>query len=314
MEDLGNLLLDICQQAKNELLLVAPFMKLNALKRILEAVGDEIPIQCVTRWRPDEIAAGVSDIDIWLLIKERANASLWLRTDLHAKYYRGDQRTLVGSANLTGAALGWSHHPNLELLIESNPLGDFESKLFAGSVAVDDDLYEHTKQSVNLFPQRELLELEPAGIPEDELASDEFIAVSPAAWIPILRHPEKLYIAYIGDLDQLGSGSRVAAIQDLAAFDIPSGLERNQFEAYIGQQLLQKPIIRKIDQFVKTPKRFGAVCDYLDILFSAIQKHLDAVIVWQTLMRWLTFYLSERYQIFITHHSEIFSRKDMHHV
>ena len=148
MNQPGSQLEALCSQAHREILLVAPFIKVNTLAGYSIPSVNSVKVQCVTRWRPDEIAIGVSDLDVWLLIKERRDSSLWLRSDLHAKYYRGDDEVLVGSANLTDAALGWSHHPNLELLIASTKLGDFEQQLFKGSVPVDDSLYERMKQIV----------------------------------------------------------------------------------------------------------------------------------------------------------------------
>jgi len=42
---------------------------------------------------------------------------LYIRQDLHAKFFAADDRCLVGSANVTSAALGWREPANLELLI-----------------------------------------------------------------------------------------------------------------------------------------------------------------------------------------------------
>src|SRR5690606_13352584 len=117
--NLGDQLEQLCRSTTQTLWLVAPFIKQVTLKRLLEHVAPEVTIDCVTRWRLDEIVAGVSDLGVWLLIRERPNSTLWLRSDLHAKYYRGDHQALVGSANLTNTALGWSPRPNLELLISS---------------------------------------------------------------------------------------------------------------------------------------------------------------------------------------------------
>lgn len=306
MKQAGLQLEELCNHARHEVLLAAPFIKLNTFDRLLKSIDQNIKVRCVTRWHPDEIVAGVSDLDVWLLVKERPHTTLWLRSDLHAKYYRGDQRVLVGSANLTNAALGWSRRANLELLISSDVLTDFEQELFAGSVIVDDSLYKHVKQIVEALPA--ISKLEPVDISPVLLDEDNIPPVPLEAWLPLLRHPEKLYTAYAGDIDQLGIGSRVAALHDLQAFDTPAGLNREQFEAYVGIQLLQKPIIRQVDQFVETPQRFGAVRDFLKSLPCSAQKGFDSNIAWQTLMRWLTHFISPRYIVKIARHSEVISR------
>lgn len=311
MKQAGLQLEEICIQARHEVLLAAPFIKLNTFDRLLKSIDQNIKVRCVTRWHPDEIVAGVSDLDVWLLVKERPHTSLWLRSNLHAKYYRGDQRVLVGSANLINAALGWSKQANLELLISSDVLADFEQELFAGSVIVDDSLYKHVKQIVDALPAISKLEL--VDISPDLLDEDNIPPVPLESWLPLLRHPEKLYTAYAGDIDQLGTGSRIAALHDLQAFDIPMGLNREHFEAYVGIQLLQKPIIRQVDQFVETPQRFGAVRDFLRTLPCGVPEEFDADMAWQTLMRWLLYFPPNNHYTKLANYSEIFARKDIQH-
>lgn len=308
MKNLGLRLEEFCLQAEYEVLLVAPFIKVSVIERLLKGIDKSIKVRCVTRWRPEEILAGVSDLDVWLLIRERLNSTLWLRSDLHAKYYRGDQQALIGSANLTNAALGWSKRSNLEILIHSDPITDFEQELFTGSVEVDDSLYQHIKQIVDALPTQIMPVLEDFA-PELLEDDDEVLSIPVEAWLPLLRHPENLYTAYIGDWDQLGTGSRIAALSDLQALDIPKGLTRDQFEAYIGVQLLQKPIVRQVDQFVETSQRFGAVRDLLKTLRCSAQQDFDANNAWQTLMRWLLHFLPIRYELSVPRHSEVFRRK-----
>lgn len=311
MKQAGLQLEEICIQARHEVLLAAPFIKLNTFDRLLKSIDKKVKVLCVTRWHPDEIVAGVSDLDVWLLVKERPHTTLWLRSNLHAKYYRGDQRVLVGSANLTNAALGWSKQANLELLISSDVLAEFEQELFAGSVIVDDSLYKHVKQIVDALPAISKLEL--VDISPDLLDEDNIPPVPLEAWLPLLRHPEKLYTAYAGDINQLGTGSRIAALHDLQSFDIPIGLNREHFEAYVGIQLLQKPIIRQVDQFVETPQRFGAVRDFLRTLPCGVSEAFDADMAWQTLMRWLLYFPPNNHYTKLANYSEIFARKDIQH-
>lgn len=299
-------LVQLITQARKELLLVAPFIKVNTLQKLLENINEKVYVKCVTRWRPDEIITGVSDLEVWLLIRDRPNSTLWLRSNLHAKYYRGDQQVLIGSANLTDTALGWSRQPNLELLVPTNVQMEFEEVLFAGSVQVDNSIYEHIRDIVDNIQER--TPLQPSTI-TIELSDEEVGEIVPIEeWLPMLRHPEKLYAAYIGELEQLGTGTRIAAISDLGMLDIPPRLNKAAFAAYVGVQLLQQPIIRQVDQFVTTPQRFGAVRDFLKTLPCSSQEGFDADFAWQTLMRWLLYFLPHRYNKVIPNHSEIFLR------
>lgn len=311
MITLGDKVLALCEHAERELLLVAPFVKVNVLERMLSATANHVLVHCVTRWRPDEIVAGVSDLEIWPLLKERKAAKLSLRPNLHAKFYRTENDCLIGSANLTAAALGWSPISNLELLvslpIQSPEVIDFELTLLRGSVEVDDSIFEQILNAVALLsaetPKLSGSTSEPKG--------NEFVPESlvlPDAWLPSLRNPEALFMAYIGRWEELTTASRDAALEDLAILNVPKELSKAAFEAYVGTLLLQQPIIRQVDAFVTTPQRFGAVTQLLESLPCNERLDFNADRAWQTLMRWLLYFLPMRYTVQQPRHSEIFSR------
>ena len=141
----GEAVLELCASAQSEVLLVAPFMKSAAMNRLLEAIPPYVQkVRCVTRWRPEEIVAGVSDLEVLDLIEQRVGATLFVHPYLHAKYFRADRRALVGSANITSRALGWSIPANLELLLPADSLTEiiqeFEKKLLQSVIEVDQTL------------------------------------------------------------------------------------------------------------------------------------------------------------------------------
>jgi hypothetical protein len=303
-ETLGNLLLSISKEAKEELLLVAPFIKYETLRLILDQIDDQTKVRCVTRWRLDEIAVGVSDIEVWNLFRNWSTRRLYLRYDLHAKLYRADKTCLIGSANLTMAALGWSAKPNYELLVVSDftdQIREFEAKLFASAIEVDDDLYKYTHSAVESAPKRVVEKVE--NVVEQK-------NIDTACWLPSLRTPEKLFVAYQGRYDELTRVAKSASSVDLIPFNVPYGLEEDQFNHYIGLSLLQMPLINRIDNFVKEPRRFGEVRSLIkDIACGINDVEFDATTVWQTLMRWLLYFFPDRYDLTVPRHSEIFQRK-----
>ncbi|MEM7593105.1 MAG: hypothetical protein AAF383_16580 [Cyanobacteria bacterium P01_A01_bin.83] len=63
------------------------------------------------------------------------------------------------------------------------------------------------------------------------------------AWLPTLRNPEDLYIAYCGQTEKLSTASKIAALNDLRPLPIIPNLSQKTFKAYIGTLLLQKPIV-----------------------------------------------------------------------
>ncbi len=116
-DPLGSRIENLLGKAKSEVYLCSPFIKEKVLRRLFKKIPKSVPVVVVTRWRPDEVALGVSDLEVFDLAKKRPKTELRLLDELHAKLYIADDSCLVGSANLTDTALGWRTRANLEILI-----------------------------------------------------------------------------------------------------------------------------------------------------------------------------------------------------
>ncbi len=91
----------------SELRIICPFIKANALQRLLQHNPKEI--QVITRFNLSDIADGVSDIAALRNLLD-AGASVRGVKNLHAKLYLfGKTRAIITSANLTKAALDSNH-------------------------------------------------------------------------------------------------------------------------------------------------------------------------------------------------------------
>lgn len=294
-EEVGEELLTLARRSKEELLLVAPYVKVGTLSRILGACPADATVKVVTRWRIEEIAIGVSDLEVWPLLKARGG-SLWLHASLHAKFYRAGDSCLVGSANLTDAALGWRNDPNLEILTKVGPteytLASFERDLWSRARPVNDTVHAAFVRALEAFPPRPPIEAIEPPPPFDD-------------WRPRLRFPEDLWKAYVGDLNALTVAAREVAAGDLASLAPPPGLTRRQFDACIGLELRQHPEVTAIDAFLTKPRRFGEVTNLL-----ARRGVPDADRAWQTWMRWFLHFLPEDYDMKVANYSEIFEKRE----
>jgi len=298
---LGDRLLALCARAERELVLCAPFMKAAVIARVLEQTPAGVKVESFTRWRADEVAAGVSDIAVLPLVEARGGA-VYLCDRLHAKYARADDEVLLGSANLTAAALGWSVAPNLELLIDARAdepgVQALEEALRHESVPATQELAEQVKAAAELLPP-------PPVRPPD--AEDELTEKSERPWHPQLREPFDLFTAYSEGFQALSRASARAARHDLAALGIPPGLEREPFEAVVASRLTQLPLIDRLGSFLRAPRRFGEVRSFLG---GAVALDRDeAEHAWQTLMRWLLHFLPGQYVREVPSHTEVVVRR-----
>lgn len=300
-------------EAAEEIVLVAPFVKRSVLARLLYAISPEASVSCVTRWRPEEVLAGVSDLDVWPLLRDRGN-TLGLISHLHAKYYRFGDIIFVGSANLTATALDWRAQANLELLVETRSdagLLGFEAAMRAQAAVVDETMYKQMRALVEALRPLETPIVSASAVnPRD--VGDRAVDQPPeerkaTLWLPESRTPQILFDFYRGELGGLSQAERAAAAVDLAAFPLPTGLEEEAFRVYIGWYLAQMPAVRRIDALVVKPQRFGAVRTFLQRM-EDYPRDRDSSRDWQTLMRWLLYFLPTRYEAYEANYSELFAR------
>jgi hypothetical protein len=303
-KNLGESIIQYTDQSKSVVVLVAPFVKVNVIAKILEAISPEILLKIVTRWIPEEIVAGVNDLEIWKLLKKRPNSSLYLCQNLHAKYYRFDDKCLIGSANLTAQALGFKKRSNLELLLpyssDNSSLVEFEDALFSQSILVNELIYSEYLELVEKLKQdipEIIIQIEEP----DVFQQDNF-------WLPSLRNPEEFYLAYSGQNNRLTTVARELGKKELDSFKIPKGLSKDTFNLYISLFIKQTEIVKYIDSNLDKPRRFGEVRRLIQNLLNQENINADASYTWQTLMRWLLYFLPDRYSYKVFNYSEIFYR------
>jgi PLD-like domain len=296
---LGESVSALARSASKQVLLCAPFSKAAVIERLLGDIDAEVEVELFTRWRADEVAAGVSDTAVLPLVEERGG-SVFLCEPLHAKLFRFDSRALVGSANLTGSALGWSTRPNLELLVEvpvtTPEVATLERKMRQESIPATAEIAADVERAAALLRA-------PSHQANAELITT---AATLGPWCPLLRDPSSLFKAYSRGSETLSSTSAAAAAADLEALEPPPRLDRHAFESLIATRLLQSPLLQQVDGLLAESQRFGAISGYLGDALS--MNSTDASYAWQTLMRWMLYFLPKRYARTVPSHSEVMVR------
>ena len=297
----------LARSTTTEVVVVAPFIKRIALQRVLAGAPPDVMLLCVTRWRVDELACGVSDLEVYLDLVERGNARMLLVKELHAKYFRFDRDVIVGSCNITDAALGYKNISNVELAVvlqAGEQTSAFEAAIIADAVPVNRGMYDAMKRVLEAMPT-----MPRSGDSIEWMNVGPFTSSTPGAtaswaqWLPTCRAPDSLYNAYAGRLDDLTLATRTAAQQDLQQLGPPHGLTRAQFEAFVAGTLLSSPVITRLAEFSVTPRRFGEMRDRLHGIVPVTSATND----WQTIMRWLLYFAPDRFTMHVANYSEIFT-------
>lgn len=283
----GDLLVEHVSAAKSRVVLCAPFMKVGVVKRLLAAIAPGVAVEIITRWHAEEVAAGVSDLDVFDLAVSRPGTSLSLLDHLHAKLYFADEALLAGSANLTATALGWCNDPNLELLTPVSSADPAVRRCMEGlalarpATATERDAIQAIVDS-----------LERAPLPAAQAVDDDLTSL----WLPRLGAPERLFAAYTAAArERLTSSTLEAADHDLAALAIAPGLTEAEFKTAVAGKFSTMAAIETILEAARSDVTDAAGADLVRTLapggVMSVETH------WQIVREWLTYFLRDKYEI-----------------
>ncbi|MDE0448371.1 MAG: phospholipase D-like domain-containing protein [Spirochaetaceae bacterium] len=291
---LGADLLKFLAGARREVLIAAPFIRLSPFQRLIDAVHPDICVRVVTRWRPTEVIAGVSDIDVLLATRSR-NIPLLLQNDLHAKLYLADDACLVGSANITDTALGWRQPANLELLVRTErrdpAVTAFLERLFDHAVEAT-DAHRDRLQDLVLSADKDPQFLSAL------LGDSDDSVLLPTSWVPAIKNPEEMYLLYSG-AENLVLRTAIAAMRaELGRFSVPVGLNESDFRSWVACILSHSRIVEL------TTKRIQQGEDINENMFREMLVQIGAdpdkyalQEVMTALQRWLEYFLPGHYGI-----------------
>ena len=293
---LGEMVLNAIRTASRNLLLVAPYIKSDALERTIDSIPSEsISLTCVTRWLPGDIAAGVCDLDIFDKISKYPDGRLLIHPHLHAKYYRVDHRCLIGSANLTSRGMGWTTPANMELLVELpadfEGLEEWEQRLLASAIPASRELQEKIKlESEQIIANNVRVDF-----PDGEGIGDDGQFAS--QWFPRCPVPDRLWEVYSGQAqDKMVTGALAAAQMDISALAVPPGLPKKLFDAYVAGILKYMPMVMEIDNLaaraLPDSDAYRFIVDRLGDKAPYPEEEM-----WRVFKAWLTYFFPEEYRL-----------------
>ena len=206
----GGRIRTLFESAMGEVSVVAPFIKVNALRSLLDVIPTDTPLHCATRWLPREVAAGVSDPEILDMLEERGNFTLSLVDKLHAKLYIAGERCLAGSSNVTLAGLGEGEERNIEVLVETT-IAD------PGIAATLEEISQAKRPATRLMAQT-------ARRLADSLSASMVSTVDlEAPWFPNSRRPEYAYRFYTQPPSGYVGAADHILLADLASSNLQPG-------------------------------------------------------------------------------------------
>lgn len=126
-----------------DILIVSAYMKMAALKDLLEHIDPSNRVRILVRWQANDLLMGASDTGSYAYARAR-NWDFYARQDLHAKIYCFGQAAIcIGSANLTSMGFSLSGHGNVETMVRVQASdGNIAHvvSLLAGAVKISDPM------------------------------------------------------------------------------------------------------------------------------------------------------------------------------
>lgn len=290
----GDYLISFLKEARNSVLIAAPFIRSAALSRLLESIPESVDTRIITRWRPADVLSGASDLGVYDIAEARS-IPLLLRNDLHAKLFITDDQCIVGSANVTETALGWRQPPNLELLVRVDPFSSgietFVEKLIAGSVRATRTHQHHLTKLVEQLSSSSFMRSKQLTRGEPKSSA------LPPNWVPRTMNPEELYDVYsLGHEADVSRTTLSRMLDEVAQFGVVPNLSEPDFIAWIASSIIQTPLVQGVLDRID---REGSVSEAALVqLFNNIEIEEDNSphAVLRTLQRWLTYFLADSYE------------------
>ncbi|MGC8121993.1 phospholipase D family protein [Marinobacter sp. VGCF2001] len=237
----GDHISGVLSKAKDNVIICAPYIKKGTFLRLVNSVSDDVNLKIYTQWNPYDIAAGVSDIEVFDSIKDRKNSSMFLISGLHAKLFASDNEVWVGSANVTGAALGWSNNPNVEILVKTDWKQPSVRRIlffFEAAIEVDQEIYNRIAKESSVLKEK---------IPDIKVVTEQVVEETTNVWIPKCSVPEILFSIYSMREGNKYTASAISdAKSDIETLLVPQGLKEQSFNAYISDQLELSPLFSEI--------------------------------------------------------------------
>lgn len=281
--------------AQEKIIICAPFIKVATIKSLLKNISNDVKIEVYTRWKAHEILLGVSDLAVFDYISSLNHGEVYISDRLHAKFYRSDNRVIIGSANVTHSALGWVKEPNIEFLVEIDPslyqVKTLENELSHFEIVTPDtrDYFQNLAASL-------------AEIDIDNMKSrfeeNEELKSHYEAWLPACTVPEILYAVYSNESGgrRFSSGAIDDACSDIVDLGIPPGLGRQDFEVFVRDRLY------KISSFKEFIDRASSVLTEHEAIIIIKQFRPDyndqeAKFCWNIVLEWVRVFFHDKIEI-----------------
>ena len=250
------------KENKQLLFIIAPFIKLDALRSLLDHCEDVSALKVIVRWDGSDIANKVSDLEIYEELTRRG-VPLYRHPSIHLKVLVFNQNWAFHTrGNITKKGLGLASNSNVEIgaqiRLTTNDWIELYS-LLEDAVHIDDRLYEvacryrdNNSSTTDTTPPLVL----------DSSDNKEFSMLS----LPAIQSPCDLYQIYRNPEQFIDESDTYAAfVHDIHLYGVPPNLNSEDFYSRLGANFKKHSFIQATSTFIRNEGsvRFGRVNSWL---------------------------------------------------
>lgn len=219
--------------------------------------------QIVVRWEIEDLAKGVSDLDLYSYCKDN-NIQLFRNTRIHLKTaWNFNNKILLGSANYTNKGIGEGQNYNYELSGEFDniSLGDkiYLNSILKSSYLIDDNYFNQIKEVVNTIPPSQTTY---PTVEEVTTVANNFLL----SQLPMSLSPDDLYDVALR-YEEYGSVEQNCAAHDIALYNIDTYQDYSRFKLELKDKFNTHPFIIALKNHIKAQEtkslRYGGVVDWI---------------------------------------------------
>jgi len=250
----------------NNYSIIVPYIKKSKLLELLETKGT--CTQIVVRWEPRDLIHKSSDLGVFEICKTKG-ITLYRNPRIHLKaFLDSSQNCFMGSANISERALSrpTSTNYNYEIgtIVENIDIesATYMQNIILESKLVTEEYVNHLKRQLEQIP-------DPMKPPEDfepMLDTDPEETDFLLSALPMTPSVDYLINIYLKS-GQYNAEELNCAAHDLALYQVPVGLEKDEVYAHIKNNFNNHPFIKELKEHIRKQEgqslRYGGVVDWI---------------------------------------------------
>ncbi len=239
----------------------APYIRKEVLALLLDGAVEGKKNTIVTSWKPQDVALGISDIDVYPFCAQNG-ITLLVNNRIHLKFFVKDdfQACIISSFNISSKGLALAPNFNYELGVLINDL-DIDAKIYFDVIieesdAVTQSYYNQAKE------QAEALVLEKQMPEAFRIERDPSDAAFLLTALPMSDDVETLFEIYHGNTHYEHETLR-SAVHDLRLYKIPESCSEDEFIEVFGRNFFDHPFIVAFLKYNGAGRYFGDLTSWL---------------------------------------------------